>query len=60
MSYIFVTQIVDSAVSNLSSGLCSGAVRMESGTAKLSALHVVLDTQNSVVFDSRQVGAGTG
>ena len=57
MSYIFVTQIVDSAVSNLSSGPCSGTVRMEQGAAKLSALHVVLDTSHSVVFDTRQVTA---
>jgi hypothetical protein len=59
MSYLFVTQIVDNAVSNLSSGLCSGTARMDQRTAKLAALHVVLDTQNSVVFDTRHVGAGS-
>jgi hypothetical protein len=50
MSYIFVTHIVNSSVSSLSSGLCSGTVRLEQGCAKLAALHVVLDTQDSVVL----------
>ena len=56
MSYLFVTQIVQGAVSNLSSGLCSGTARVEGGAAKLAALHVVLDTADSVVFNTRQVG----
>ena len=59
MSYIFVTQIVDGKVSNLSSGSCSGTVRIEDDVPRLAALHVVLDTQESVVLSTRQVGVGT-
>lgn len=51
-SYIFVTQIVSSAVSNLSSGHATGTVRMEDGELRFSTLHVVLDTMDSVEFDS--------
>jgi hypothetical protein len=59
MSYLFVTQIVDGKVSNLSSGLCSGTVRDEDGVARLAALHVVLDTQESVVLSARPVEVGS-
>jgi hypothetical protein len=43
-SYIFVTQIVEGQVSNLSTAVVTGSVRNESGGLKL---HVVLDTESS-------------
>ncbi len=46
-SYIFVTQIVEGHVSNLSTGIVTGSVRNDGGTLKLSSLHVVLDTESS-------------
>ena len=46
-SYIFVTQIVGGAVSNLSTGLCLGTVRDEGGSVRLAELQVVLDTTDS-------------
>jgi SnoaL-like domain len=46
-SYIFVTQIVEGQVSNLSTGIVTGSVRKEAGGLKLSSLHVVLDTESS-------------
>lgn len=49
-SYLHVTHIVDSAVTNLSSGICTGTVREEDGAPRLAALHVVLDTMISDVF----------
>lgn len=52
-SYIFVTQIVAGAVSNLSTGHCHGTVRMEGGAARIAAMHVVLDTMDSEVFATR-------
>jgi hypothetical protein len=58
-SYIFVTQILDGKVSNLSSGPCSGTVRVQDGEPRLAALHVVLDTEDSVVLSTRQVEAGS-
>ena len=51
-SYIFVTQIVGSQVSNLSTARVTGRVRQENGSLRLSALHVVLDTADSVEFDA--------
>lgn len=52
-SYLFVTQIVGGAVSNLSSGTCTGRVRDEDGGLRFAELHVVLDFTDSVVFSSR-------
>ena len=49
-SYIFVTQIVDGAVSNLSSGLCLGKARVEDGQLKLAELRVILDCTSSELF----------
>ena len=46
-SYIFVTQIVEGQVSNLSTAIVSGSVRSEAGRVKISTLHVVLDTEPS-------------
>lgn len=51
-SYLFVTQIAGGAVSNLSSGICTGAVRRDGGTVRLAALHIVLDTMESTVGTS--------
>lgn len=59
MSYLLVTQIVDGKVTNLSSGLCSGTVRLDDGDARLAALHVVLDTEESVILSSRQIEVGS-
>jgi hypothetical protein len=56
-SYLFVTQIVTGRVSNLSTGIVTGAARLEAGRARLSALHVVLDSQDSVVFRMRAAGS---
>jgi hypothetical protein len=50
-SYIFVTQIVGGAVSNLSSALVLGKARVEGGRLCLADLRVVLDTMDSEVFD---------
>jgi hypothetical protein len=52
-SYIFVTQIVDGAVSNLSTGIVNGAVRLQDGALRLTRLEVVLDTRQSVPFGER-------
>ena len=52
-SYIFVTQIVDGAVANLSSAIVNGAVRIEDGELRIARLHVVLDTMHSVLFRDR-------
>jgi hypothetical protein len=46
-SYIFVTQIVEGQVSNLSTGIVTGSIRNDGGTLKISSLHVVLDTESS-------------
>jgi 3-phenylpropionate/cinnamic acid dioxygenase small subunit len=51
-SYIFVTQIVGSQVSNLSTARVTGRVQKENGSLRLAALHVVLDTADSVEFDT--------
>ena len=40
-SYIFVTQIVEGKVSNLSTGIVTGSVRSEASNLKISSLHVV-------------------
>jgi hypothetical protein len=53
-SYLFVTQIVGGAVSNLASGLCVGSVRQEEGSARIADLRVILDFTDSVLFDSAQ------
>jgi hypothetical protein len=52
-SYLFVTHVVDSAITNLSTAVCTGTVRVEDGVARLAELHVVLDTMNSEVFADR-------
>ena len=49
-SYIFVTQITDSGVSNLSTAIVTGAVRETPDGAKICEKHVVLDTAESVVL----------
>ena len=52
-SYIFVSHIVDGAVTNLSTGIVTGAVREVTGALQISELNVVLDTRTSVVFSER-------
>jgi hypothetical protein len=52
-SYIFVTHMVEGAVSNLSTGVVNGSVRFEQGSLRLTRLEVVLDTQHSVPFGER-------
>ena len=51
-SYLFVTQIVDGAVSNLATGICLGIAREEDGVPRLAALRVVLDFTTSEVFSA--------
>jgi SnoaL-like domain len=51
-SYILVTQIVE-GVAPLSTAIVTGTVRDEDGTLRIAALHVVLDTMQSVAFDDR-------
>jgi hypothetical protein len=48
-SYIFVTQIAG-GVSPLSTAKVTGTVRIEDGALRVAALHVVLDTAESVTF----------
>jgi SnoaL-like domain len=52
-SYLFVTHIVAGRVSNLSTGIVTGSARLDAGAARLSGLHVVLDTQTSVPLRER-------
>lgn len=47
-SYIFVTQIVDGSVSNLSTAIVNGAARHDGERVRLSEVEVVLDTTSSV------------
>jgi SnoaL-like domain len=51
-SYIFVTQIVEGKVSNVSSGLCLGKVSLEGGEAKIAELRIILDFTDSEIFDA--------
>ena len=51
-SYLFVTQIVAGAVSNLSTGIVLGTVRDEDGELRFADLRVILDTTDSEVFGS--------
>ncbi len=55
-SYIFVTQIVEGQVSNLSTAIVTGSVRNVSERCKLSSLHVVLDTESSRNLREIRVG----
>jgi hypothetical protein len=56
-SYLFVTHVVNGAITNLSSAICTGTVRVEDGVARLAELNVVLDTLDSVVFATRATPA---
>jgi hypothetical protein len=58
-SYIFVTQIVEGKVSNLSSGIVTGSVRSAAGKLKISSLHVVLDTEASQTLRDVLAAANT-
>jgi hypothetical protein len=49
-SYLFVTQILDGAVGNVSTGIVLGTVRDDEGAARFSDLRVVLDFTDSAVF----------
>ena len=51
-SYLFVTQIVEGAVSNVASGLCLGAAREEDRVLKVAQLRVILDFTNSELFSA--------
>lgn len=51
-SYLFVTQIVDGGVSNLSTGICIGTAREEDGALRLAELRVILDFTSSEVFST--------
>jgi hypothetical protein len=52
-SYLFVTQIVGGAVTNLSTAIVNGAARRESSGLRLSEVEVVLDTDESVPLRTR-------
>ncbi|HEX8804642.1 MAG TPA: nuclear transport factor 2 family protein [Acidimicrobiales bacterium] len=49
-SYLFVTQILGQAVSNVSSGVVLGTVRDDEGVPRIADLRVVLDFTDSVAF----------
>ena len=51
-SYLFVTQIVEGAVSNVASGLCLGRAREEDGALRIAELRVILDFANSELFSA--------
>ncbi len=51
-SYLFVTNIVEGAVSNTATGLCLGTVREEDGTLKIAEMRVILDCTNSELFSA--------
>jgi hypothetical protein len=52
-SYIFVTQIVGGAVTNLSTAIVNGAARREGDALRLSEVEVILDTDESVPLRTR-------
>jgi hypothetical protein len=49
-SYLFVTQIVAGAVSNLASGIVAGTVRAERDEPRFADLRLILDFTDSVTF----------
>ena len=49
-SYILVTQVVNGSPSPIPGGIVNGTVRRVDGELKISALEVVLDTLESVLF----------
>jgi hypothetical protein len=56
-SYLFVTQIASGRVSNLSTGIVTGSARLDAGMPRLSALHVRLDSADSVAFRDAERGS---
>jgi len=54
-SYICVTQILTGSPSQLSTAVVTGTVRLEDGVLRLSALTVILDTEDSTVLGDRKV-----
>ena len=54
-SYIRVSQIVNGSPSSLSTAIVNGSVREEDGVLRISALTVILDTQESEVIGDREV-----
>ena len=58
-SYIFVTKIVAGKPFNVSSGVVRGSIRATEAGPVFSAVHVVLDTQESVRYADHFVGAST-
>ncbi len=55
-SYIFVSQIVDGAVSPLSTGLVRGTVRREGIDPLIAAMRVTLDTRSSITLAEYRAG----
>jgi len=49
-SYIWVTQIVGGSPAPLSTAIVNGSVRLDDGALRISALEVVLDTEDSTVL----------
>ncbi len=58
-SYIFVTKIVEGKPFNVSSGVVRGSIRAAETGPVFSAVHVVLDTQESVRYADRFAGDST-
>lgn len=54
-SYIRVSQIVSGSPSELSTAIVTGTVRREEGALRLSAMTVILDTEDSTVIGDRKV-----
>ena len=52
-SYIFVTHITDSGVTNLSTAIVNGTVRRVGDAVLIAELEVVLDTRTSIPFGAR-------
>jgi hypothetical protein len=59
-SYIVVTQIVEGAVSPLSTGLARGTVRREGDVLRIARLRITLDTQSSIPLVEHRAAAAAG
>jgi hypothetical protein len=59
-SYIFVSQIVEGAVSPLSTGLVRGTVRRQDDAVRIADLRVTLDTMSSIPLTEHQTASAAG
>jgi hypothetical protein len=53
-SYLVVTHMVNGAPALLPAGIVNGRVTAVDGVPKIAEMHVVLDTEDSVLFSERQ------